>query len=289
MAIENQGADPGPSEDAFFDNAVEGVTPAKAEPAPAAAAPVEKSTTTTEATAPATDGKERPQVDDDAPQVPSWRVREINEEKRAALAERDALKAERDRLAYEQQEFRRHIQQQQERPAEPEAPDPLLDPKGWTAFQEARWEARLVNERRENSLQLAKRTYKEEFDQAYEVAKRYVDPALRARMQQSPDPGETLMHWFRDLKVRAEVGNDPAAYRARVREEAMKDPEFRKAAMEAWGSEASATDANGRPNVRLAPSLNAVSRSNAALRSALQSDVPDGALFDNIIDAPRRR
>jgi hypothetical protein len=108
-------------------------------------------------------------------------------------------------------------------------------------------------------------------------------------MQQSPDPGETLMHWFRDLKIRAEVGNDLTAYRAKMREEAMADPEFRKAAMERWNGEASATDANGRPNVRLAPSLNAVSRSNAALRTALQSDVTDGALFDNIIDAPRRR
>lgn len=289
MAIENQGTDSGPTEDAFFDNAVEGVSPAKAEPAPAPA-PAEKPAPAPADVAPPTEGKERPQVDDDAPQVPSWRVREINEEKRAAIAERDALKAERDRLAYEQQEFRRHIQQQQERPAEPEAPDPLLDPKGWTAHQEARWEARLVNERRENSLQLAKRTYKEEFDQAYEVAKRHVDPALRIRMQQSPDPGETLMHWFRDLRVRAEVGTDLNAYRAKVREEAMKDPEFRKAAMETWGSEASTTDANGRPNVRLAPSLNSVSRSNAALRTAMQSDVPDEALFDNIIGAaPRRR
>jgi len=64
-------------------------------------------------------------------------------------------------------------------------------------------------------------------------------------------------------------------------------PEFRKAAIAAWQSEASPTDASGRPNVRLAPSLNGVSRSNAQLRADMQADMPDEALFDSTL--ARRR
>jgi len=281
MAIEQEGQ---PSEDALFDSAIEDLGPAT--PAPAEKA-VEKPAAEAADTSLTPEAKERPAVDDDAPQVPSWREREINEEKRAAIAERDALKAERDRFAYEQQEFRRRLAQL-EKPAEaPAKPDPLLDPQGYQDFLERRFEERLVNERREFSLSMAKRTYKEEFDEAYATAQKYVDPALRARMQQSSDPGETLIAWFRDLKVRAEVGNDTAAYRQRVRDEAMKDPEFRKAAIAAWQSEASPTDASGRPNVRLAPSLNGVSRSNAQLRADMQADMPDEALFDSTL--ARRR
>ena len=72
-----------------------------------------------------------------------------------------------------------------------------------------------------------------------QTAQQHVDPALRARMQQSSDPGETLIGWFRELKVRAEVGNDPEPTEKKVRAEFLKDPEFRKAAMEAWRNEAS--------------------------------------------------
>jgi hypothetical protein len=145
---------------------------------------------------------------------------------------------------------------------------------------ERRFEERLVNERREMSLQSAKRTYKEEFDQAYEAAQKFVDPALRARMQHSSDPGETLIGWFRELKIRAEVGNDPAAYRKKVGDEMLKDPEFRKRAMEAWRTEAQGNQHSERP--MLAPSLNGISRSAAALRAS-QADLSDDALWDSTL------
>ena len=107
-----------------------------------------------------------------------------------------------------------------------------------------------------------------------------IDPALKARMQQSRDPGETLIEWHREQKTRAEVGGDLTAYTQRLREEALKDPEFRKAAMEAWRTDAQPQN-NGRPRVDLPPSLNGASRSNALLRSQ-DSDVSDTDLWNEI-------
>jgi len=268
------------TEDALFDSAIEGpqetAPPAPAEQPKADAAAEQKPPA--EQPPPEKAAAEAPDGDDTAPHVPPWRLREVNEEKRAAIAERDRLKAENERLAWEQQEFQRRIRAL-EQPAQPKAdePDPLMDPKGYREFMERRFDQRLTDERREMSLQMARRTYKEEFDQAYAVAQKYVDPALRARMQMSSDPGETLIQWFREVKVRAEVGNDPAAYKKKVREEFLKDPEFRKAAIEAWRSEASAQP-GGRP-ARLAPSMNGISRSSAALRAS-QDEVSDDALWD---------
>jgi hypothetical protein len=269
------------SEDSLFDNAID---PPAAEPAPSAAPEpaekpqVEQAKPDTEATAaPVAD---KPKVDDDAHMVPSWRLKEITEERRAAQAERDAFKQQRDQLAFEQQEFRRRLAQLEKPPEQPQEPDPLLNPREYREFMERRFEERLVNERREMSLQSAKRTYKEEFDQAYEAAQKFVDPALRARMQHSSDPGETLIGWFRELKIRAEVGNDPAAYRKKVGDEMLKDPEFRKRAMEAWRTEAQGNQSGERP--MLAPSLNGISRSAAALRAS-QADLSDDALWDSTL------
>jgi hypothetical protein len=43
-------------------------------------------------------------------------------------------------------------------------------------------------------------------------------------MQQSRDPGETLMEWHREQKTRAEVGTDPNAYFDKRLEAFLADP-----------------------------------------------------------------
>jgi hypothetical protein len=148
-----------------------------------------------------------PAVDDNAAMVPSWRVREINEEKRALADRLAAMEAERSKW---QQPPAPQVAQPAPEKAEP--PDPLLDPVGYREFIRNELREERLNERREDSLLQAHRTYKAEFEEAYAAAQKQVDPALKARMQASRDPGETLMEWHREQKTRAEVGNDPNAF-----------------------------------------------------------------------------
>jgi hypothetical protein len=228
---------------------------------------------TTETTA------ERPAVDDDAPQVPSWRLREINEEKRRVAEENERLKAEMAELRRSQQQPR---QQEQPKADKPSRPDPLLDPDGYAAAirEELRQEA--LAERREESLQRAAEAHPAEFQEAYAAAQKAVDPALRARMQASRDPGKTLLDWHREQKVRAEVGNDPNAWLEKKLEERLKDPAFlAKAAELARGSAQQNTQTNGRPRTDLPPSLNGASRANTTLKSNIE-DVSDSELFQQI-------
>jgi hypothetical protein len=217
---------------------------------------------------------EKPAVDDNAPQVPSWRVREINDEKRALADRLTALETERNEWLAERQRLTAS-----EKPVVQEKavkPDPLLDPDGYASAVREEVRQEMLADRRETSLANAHKQYKGEFEEAYAAAQKQVDPALRARMQQSRDPGETLMEWHREQKTRAEVGNDLNAYKQKHRDELMKDPEFRKAAMEAWRNETPQT--NGRPRVDLPPSLNGTSRSNSLLRPG-DGDVSDAELF----------
>jgi hypothetical protein len=217
---------------------------------------------------------EKPAVDDNAPLVPSWRLREINEEKRTLADQVAALKAEKSQWQRPQVPAA-EVPKPTEKPAKP---DPLLDPEGYAKSVREEIREEILADRRETSLHQAHKTYKTEFEEAYSAAQKHIDPALKARMQQSRDPGETLIEWHREMKTRAEVGTDLNAFKQRLRDEALKDPEFRKAAMEAWRSEVQ-PQVNGRPRVELPPSLNGASRSNAALRSS-NEDVSDAELFE---------
>lgn len=261
----------GPSDDELFHDATETpddpvVEPSEQPQQPEAETPV----------AEAQPEAEKPPVDDNAPQVPSWRVREINEEKRALADKVAALEAE--RLQWQRQQSAQ--QPRSEAPAKAAKPDPLLDPEGYAAAirEEVRQEA--LAERREESLIRARESNPKDFDEAYAAARQAVDPALKARMQASRDPGKTLLEWHRENKVKAEVGNDPNAWLEKKLEERLKDPAFLARAIEASKATAQPTT-NGRPNISLPPSLSGASRSSATLRSD-NTEKSDFELFQEI-------
>ncbi|MGF6434334.1 hypothetical protein [Bradyrhizobium elkanii] len=225
---------------------------------------------------------DRQQIDDNAPHIPSWRLREVNEERRRFAEENERIKAE---LA----ELRRTSQQQRpQEQAKPEKakPDPLIDPDGYERYLEEKFDARQLATHRENSLRLAARTYKEEFQEAYHAAQQKVDPALNAMMQSSDDPGETLIQWHRQQKTMQEVGHDPKAWLEKQIEERMKDPAFLAKAVElarGIAQQRPSGQNNGRPKVELPPSMTGASRANAALRSQdANDDVSDRELFEQI-------
>lgn len=209
------------------------------------------------------------------PPKPEWRLKEDAERARQAETELANERAEKAALKQRLEALERPTVKQE--PEKAVKPDPLLDPEGYEQYLEKKFEERILNNQREASLAQAHRTYKTEFEEAYAAAQKAVDPALRARMQQSRDPGETLIEWHRELKTKAEIGGDLKAYKERLRKEALEDPEFRKAAMEAWRTQAEVP--NGRSRVDLPPSLNGASRSNALLRSA-DGNLSDQELFE---------
>lgn len=220
---------------------------------------------------------EKPVVDDNAPQVPSWRVREINDDKRRLAEENELIKAELARLRQAPRQV------EQPKPAErPARPDPLIDPDGYAAAirQELREEA--LNERREESLLRAREANQAEFDEAYAAAQKAVDPALKARMQATRDPGKTLLQWHREQKTRAEVGDDINAFRQREQERLLSDPAFLAKAIEKARGTAQATQQPGKaPAVSLPPSLTRATNASSDV-SADDDDVSDEGLWRHV-------
>ncbi len=225
----------------------------------------------------ATDPPAPAPVDDSAAMVPSWRVREINEEKRALAEKLATIEAE--RLQWQRQPAPQPAPVPE---VKVEKPDPLLDPEGYEKYLETKFEEKLLNNHRETSLAQAHRTYKGEFEEAYAAAQKQVDPALKARMQQSRDPGETLIQWHRERKTMAEVGTDPNAFFEKRFEAYLSDPANQAKVLERirGGAQQQLQPGNGAkpaPAVNLPPSLTRAA--SAATITADDDDLSNDGLW----------
>jgi len=203
--------------------------------------------------------------------VPSWRLREINEEKRQMARELAELR--------EFKQAQEKARQEAEKAANPpeiwdkpdefvkEAVNPLLDPVQ-KAVQEATAQTRAVVEHfskqnavREHGADKVDLAWKA-LDEAISAGKMNRD-AVIGQLQKSMDPFADIMAWHKKYAFEQEVGNDFDGWKARQQEALLKDPEFlAKAIAAARGQAAPVTTMQTvRPgNVTPLPSLNATPR-----------------------------
>lgn len=224
----------------------------------------------------------------DEAQVPSWRLRELREQREAA--EQRAQEA--NRLAYQHQQQMQALQRElaELRRPKQEPVDFFQNPEA--ALQQSlnplqsQFQTEVQDLRRELSEARAIAKYGMEAFDAMQTelnaAMMSNDPDiqnLRVQVFNSRDPAGVAMQWFQQRKVMREVGNDPAAYKARIMEEALKDPAHLAKAIEAARQQSSASVQNGsRPNVQLPPSLNKVAAAARTIGDD-EGDLSDASLF----------
>lgn len=210
--------------------------------------------------------------------------------------ERNTLRQERDNLKQQFEDMQRQFaqmqaqRQQPQTPAEqPDEPDPLLDPRGYREHMQRQMQQELAAQRREMSMQMAARFYKDEWPDAYKAAVQAVqsgDDALRARMHTSADPGETVIEWYRQQRTIKEVGHDPNAWLEKKLEERLNDPAFLAKAIERARGAAAPMNGNGKtaaPNVQLPPSLSRATGGANHAPAVTDADMSDEALFRNAL------
>lgn len=221
--------------------------------------------------------------------VPSWRLREANEAKEAERMAREAAEQRlRDREA-EMERDRREVEEMRRRysvtnaPKPQPAPDIIENPQGYQQFVQSQVE-RMVSARLiDASFDDAKETHGGEFDKAWVNLTKEIergDTLTRDRIVNAPNPGRALMRWHKERQAISEIGTDPDAYKARVKDELrqslMADPTFREELLKSMRTEASGSADQSRPNTvtRLPPSLNRAtgSRSNETEDTTPMSD-----------------
>jgi hypothetical protein len=236
---------------------------------------------------------EQPAKPEEEELLPSWRAREINEERRRVQAENDAIRAEyaraQARLAQIEQ-----AQQRAQQPA-PELIDPVLDPKGFVKqFTEnltSQFEQRMQSMALTNNLEVAHVRYGETFEKAYEAVLTQGQRGNNALVRQlvtQPNPGEAIVRWYNDALIRSEVGNDLAGFRKKEREALLEDETFLQEASERLRQRALGGQNGQPPNtvVKLPPSLTRATGS--ADQSTASNDGSEEALFAYAMNSKRR-
>jgi len=220
--------------------------------------------------APEQAAEEKKSVEDE--QVPSWRLRELNEDRRRVQAENEQMRVQLARF--------QAMQEQAERAkAPPPKLDPLLNTPEWEAALEQKYEHRLAMAMLNQNLAFNRKIYgADKFDKAYQAIYQQAqsgNTAPRDQALRSYDPGEAIMNWFDSW--------DPETVKSRVKEELLADPEF--IAQVRGQAPRSAPQAGQQPPrtvVRLPPSLAKVTGSSATSNEDIrtQTDGSEAALFE---------
>jgi hypothetical protein len=225
---------------------------------------------------------------DEGGQVPSWRLRELREERDAFL--RRAEENERQATTYQQQmaAMQRQLaelQRPKEEPVEFFAdPDAHLRQK-LTPYEERI--ARLENDLRMTSSRMMAvaehgKEAVAEAEKAVAEAMRTNDPSLQplaAQLRVSTDPVGAAVQWYSNIKVMKETGGNLASYRDKILADAMKDPTFQAKVIEAARGQASP----GSPTIKLPPSLNRTAGSGVTAAELSSEDMSDRALFKHAV------
>lgn len=196
----------------------------------------------------------------DEGQVPSWRVREINEAKREAEA----------KLAQREQEFAQSqaqlnaLQDQIQRQQQPQTPPNMFDdPDGYTAHQQHMLNQQGQQVRMQMAQLEAKVTYGVELVAEAERAVEAVmhsNPNVFARIKASDNPWAEAVNWHKEQQTQQAIGEGGIdGFRQREREALMADPEFRKQVFETMRGEAGGKQTatlETIPSLNKAPSAN---------------------------------
>lgn len=222
--------------------------------------------------------------------VPSWRLREVSEAKRAA----EKRAEENERKLRELEGLIQQFQRQQQPQTQPAVADLLFDKPEEAIGQVV---SPLVQRAEQRAAQAETRAAKIEaileysrdevaaaekaFNEAAESGQ--MDRNEWARIQQSPNPFAAAVEWHKRNAVLSEVGTDPTAWLEKKKQELLNDPSFVAQVIERVRGGGNAPQGGTAPNTvtRLPPSLNKASGS--ATRSTEEFDDSDRGLLTTFL------
>lgn len=221
-----------------------------------------------------------PQAQEDAHRVPLRELLDERDRRQQAARENEALRRQ-------VQEFQRAQQQQQPRPEFWEQPENNIDYRIQQALQP--YAQQLVAQRETFARALAETQHgSDKVSAAFKDISDRInsgDPSARfdyQRIMSEPNPYSALVDLHKQRQTIAEIGSDPAAYKAKALDEALKDPAFLARALEAAKSQAGASPSvvtYAAPKSKSVPSISNIGAAGSIGNGALP-DLSDQELYD---------
>lgn len=199
-------------------------------------------------------------------------------------------------------DLQRKEQERAAQQTQPKAEDLLFsDPDKFISQAEQRYEKKIADVQLNFDMQLASMRHGPAFDAAwqhfYASCQNGADPVSYFRVMNARSPGEEMVRWFHERRLMHETGGNLDAYRQRVLQEALQNPEFMAQLQQQGGTPPQQQRPRGedgrfqqapqqpRQEVRLPTSL---SRMNGSRGMPAASEVEDGS-EEAIFDAGRSR
>src|SRR5262245_40036180 len=225
-------------------------------------------------------------TDADGGPVPSWRHRELREQRDAVETRNRQLEAYLIDQSRQMQQLQSMVRQQQQ-PKEPlQVPDVISDPSAYHQHMMSTFEDRLRNQEANFSFRLAHQVHGEMFEHAYANmigrAERG-DPSVVQAVMRSPDPGAAMCNWWRREQNHQRVGDDPDKWFDAQLDERLKDQKYAGSVMEKIRGSVPANGNGSAPNVQIPPSLNRMAA--AAQTVPVEGDMSDASLWHHAFRA----
>jgi hypothetical protein len=208
---------------------------------------------------PALVGQPKP-AEQDA-QVPSWRLRELREEREAAAKRAEAAEERANRAEA-------MARQLQARVEPPKTPDMYAEPEAWQQHLTQQTQNAILQTKLDLSESWARDKFGDEkVDSAIKWAEQNLGMPERMRLAHTRDPSRELVRMYDERQTLSQIGGNLDAYRAKVMDDALNDPAFmQKVADKLRGT---VQTPNGqRPAISLPPSLNKATGSQVGHDSA---------------------
>ena len=225
---------------------------------------------------PESEPEKAPQRSESEAYVPSWRLREVAEEKRRAEEEKRRYEQELAELrAWKEQIERERQEAQKQAPDIFEDPDAFLQHKAQELLDPVQKAAQVAEERARAVAEYWSRQYaikefgQETVDKAFAALQQAIasgelnrDVVLK-QLREAADPFGDIVRWHRKYEFEREVGSDPQAWLQKQKEALLNDPEFLAKAVEAARARAVAVETTATAkgsSVTGLPSLNRTPR-----------------------------
>lgn len=163
-----------------------------------------------------------PEVAEEQPQEPVKAEAEAppevkQEEQHVPLAALKEVRSENKTLKHRLSEIEVLLRQK----AQPEIPDPLTDPEAHSAFLLRQMQETQANTIAEISERFARNAHGDEFvDAAFDAAQK---AGAIDQFKGTKDPWGDLAKWHKAEQAKAEIGDDPAAYKAKLKAELLAE------------------------------------------------------------------
>ena len=218
-----------------------------------------------------------PEKPEDA-QVPSWRLREVREDAERRQKEL-SQQFENERSARLRTEAQIQQLMAQQQPAK--APNIFEEPDNWQAHLTQSFQGQIQGVRFQTSEMIARSVIGDQkVNEAIKWLEGNLDPATQARISNSQHPYAEMVKVYDERKTLTEIGGDLAAYKQKLLDEALNDPEF----MKKVGDKLRQPNQPGSKNiVQVPPSLSRAGSTGTHTGSVDLGDMSDASLYKHAI------